>query len=288
MRKQSFADAIDKWFKLGNNLNQRDTIAVRRTTSGLLKLVCPNGEYTKDSVRKCLEYALEARRRVKEQLKKIGGMEFYDVHFSYIDLEGGAERFVTVPEQSGGALVPEGRLAPGTLHTISMGAAEMPGIYRLEIQSIPGTGKANVSGAAPREAVRVAFDYFKANSSRISASIKPGERDFHTHLVDLQNCGLPQTFTLASFIALCSAALGKPVQSQLAVMGDMSLGGTVVQVRNLAESMQVSFDAGAKRILLPMSSVTDIPSVPGELFAKFQTSFYSDPVDAVFKALGVE
>lgn len=288
MRKYSFADAIDKWFKLGNNLNQRDTIGVRRTTSGLLKLVCPNGEYTKDAVRKCLEYALEARRRVKEQLKKIGGMEFYDVHFSYIDLEDGVERFVTVPEQSGGALVPEGRLQPGTLHTISMGASEMPGIYRLEIQSIPGGGKVSVSGVAPREAVKVAFDYFKANSSRVSASIKPGERDFHTHLVELQNSGAPQALTLASFIALCSAALAKPVQSQLAVLGDMSLGGTVVQVRNLAESMQVAFDAGAKRILLPMSSVTDIPSVPGELFAKFQTSFYSDPVDAAFKALGVE
>lgn len=288
MRKHSFADAINKWFKLGNNLNQRDTIAVRHTTSGLLKLVCPNGEYTKESVRKCLEYALETRRRVKEQLKKIGGMEFYDVHFSYIDLEDGVERFVTVPEQSGGALVPEGRLQPGTLHTISMGASEMPGIYRLEIQSIPGGGKVSVSGVAPREAVKVAFDYFKANSSRVSASIKPGERDFHTHLVELQNSGAPQVLTLASFIALCSAALAKPVQSQLAVLGDMSLGGTIVQVRNLAESMQVAFDAGAKRILLPMSSVTDIPSVPGELFAKFQTSFYSDPVDAAFKALGVE
>ena len=288
MRKYSFADAIDKWFKLGNNLNQRDTIAVRRTTSGLLKLICPHGEYSKDIVRQCLEYALEARRRVKEQLKKIGGMEFYDVHFSYIDVEDGVERFVTVPEQSGGALVPEGRLQPGTLHTISMGAAEMPGIYRLEIQSIPGSGKVNVSGVAPREAVKVAFDFFKANSSRVSASIKPGERDFHTHLVELQNSGAPQALTLASFIALCSAALGKPVQPQLAVLGDMTLGGTIVQVRNLAESMQVAFDAGAKRILLPMSSVTDIPSVPGELFAKFQTSFYSDAVDAAFKALGVE
>ena len=288
MRKYSFADAIDKWFKLGNNLNQRDTIAVRRTTSGLLKLICPHGEYSKDIVRQCLEYALESRRRVKEQLKKIGGMEFYDVHFSYIDVEDGVERFVTVPEQSGGALVPEGRLQPGTLHTISMGAAEMPGIYRLEIQSIPGSGKVNVSGVAPREAVKVAFDFFKANSSRVSASIKPGERDFHTHLVELQNSGAPQALTLASFIALCSAALGKPVQPQLAVLGDMTLGGTIVQVRNLAESMQVAFDAGAKRILLPMSSVTDIPSVPGELFAKFQTSFYSDAVDAAFKALGVE
>ena len=288
MRKYNFADAIDKWFKLGNNLNQRDTIAVRRTVSGLLKLVAPAGDYDKAIVRKCLEYALEARRRVKEQLKKIGGMEFYDVHFSYIDLEDSQEKFVSVPEQSGGALIPDGKLAPGTLHTISMGGAEMPGIFRIEIQSISGSGKVSASGAAPKEPVRVAFDYFKANTSRVSASIKPGEHDFHLQLVELQSVGSPQSLTLASFIALCSAALGRPIQSQMAIMGDMSLGGSVVQVRNLAESLQVAFDAGAKKILLPMSSVVDIPTVPGELFAKFQTSFYSDPVDAVFKAIGVE
>lgn len=288
MRKRNFADAIDRWFKLGNNLNQRDTIAVRRTVSGLLKLICPHGEYGKEIVRQCLEYALESRRRVKEQLKKIGGMEFYDVHFSYIDLEAGEERFVTVPEQSGGALIPEGRLNPGTLHTISLGDTEMPGTYRIEIQTIAGSGKVSASGVAPREAVKIAFDYFKANAGRVSASIKAGEHDFHLHLVELQRSGSPKALTLASFIALCSGALAKPAQSQMAVMGDMSLGGTIVQVRNLAESLQVAFDAGAKRILLPMSSVTDIATVPGELFAKFQTSFYSDPVDAVFKALGVD
>ena len=288
MRKRSFSDAIDRYFKLGNNLNQRDTIAVRRTVSGLLKLLCPNGAYTKENVRKCLEYALETRRRIKEQLKKIGGMEFYDVHFSYIDLEDMQERFVAVPEQGGGGLIPEGRLQPGVLHTIAMGASEMPGVYRMEIQAMAGSGKLNVSGSLSREPVKIAFDYFKANAGRVSASIHPTERDYHLHMVELQNSGNPENLTLASFIALCSAALSKPLQAQLAVMGDMTLGGTIAQARNLAESLQVAFDAGAKRILLPMSSVIDIPTVPGELFAKFQTSFYSDPVDAVFKALGVE
>jgi ATP-dependent Lon protease len=288
MRKRSFSDAIDRYFKLGNNLNQRDTIAVRRTVSGLLKLLCPNGAYTKENVRKCLEYALETRRRIKEQLKKIGGMEFYDVHFSYIDLEDMQERFVAVPEQGGGGLIPEGRLQPGVLHTIAMGASEMPGVYRMEIQAMAGSGKLNVSGSLSREPVKIAFDYFKANAGRVSASIHPTERDYHLHMVELQNSGNPENLTLASFIALCSAALSKPLQAQLAVMGDMTLGGTIAQARNLAESLQVAFDAGAKRILLPMSSVVDIPTVPGELFAKFQTSFYSDPVDAVFKALGVE
>ena len=288
MRKRSFADATDKWFKLGNNLNQRDTIAVRRTVSGLLKLTCPHGEFDKESVRKCLEYALETRRRVKEQLKKIGGREFYDVHFSYIDLEDGQERFISVPEQGGGGLIPEGRPNPGTLHTISIGDKGMPGAYRLEIQSMAGGGKMSYSGSGSKEPIRIAFDYFKANAGRVSASIKPSEHDFHLHLVELQNSGAPEALTLASFIALCSASLGKPVQGQMVVLGDMSLGGTITQTRNLAESLQVAFDAGAKRILLPMSSVTDIPTVPGELFAKFQTSFYSDPVDAAFKALGVE
>lgn len=288
MRKRSFADAIDKFFKLGNNLNQRDTIAVRRTVSGLLKLLHPDGAFEKEHVRKCLEYALEARRRVKEQLKKIGGMEFYDVHFSYIDLDDLQERFVSVPEQGGGGLIPEGRPNPGVLHTVAMGEAGMPSVYRMEIQAMAGTGKLSTSGAVSREHARVAFDYFKANAGRVSASVRPAERDFHLHLVELQNAGAPEALTLASLIVLCSAAMGKPALSQLAVMGDMTLGGTITQARNLAESLQVAFDAGAKRILLPMSSVTDLPTVPGELFAKFQTSFYSDPVDAVFKALGVE
>jgi len=288
MRKHSFADAVDRYFKLGNNLNQRDVIAVRRTVSGLLKLLFPHGEYDKEQVRSCLEYALECRRRVKEQLKKIGGMEFYDVHFSYIDKENREERFVSVPEQGGGGLIPEGRVAAGTLYTIAKGAAGMPGVYRLEIQTIAGNGKLSVSGSAPREPVRIAFDYFKAHASRVSASIKAGEQDFHLHLVELQSTGTPETFTLSSFIALCSGALGRSVQGQLVVLGDMSLGGTTSPARALADSLQVAFDAGAKRILLPMCSVSDIASVPGELFAKFQTSFYSDPVDAVFKALGVD
>lgn len=282
MRKRSFSDAIDKWFRLGNNLNQRDTIAVRRTVSGLLKLVCPHGEYDKEAVRHCLEYALESRRRVKEQLKKIGGMEFYDVHFSYIDLEDGQEHFVNVPEQTGGGLIPEGRPKPGIVHTIAMSGNEMPTIYRIEIQTLAGTGKLLVSGPLSREPVR------KAHASRVSGMIRPSEHDFHLHLVDLQGGGEPDVSTLASLIALSSGAIGRPVQSQLVIMGDMSLGGVITPARNLAESLQVAFDAGAKRILLPMSSVGDIPTVPGELFAKFQTSFYSDPVDAVFKAIGVE
>lgn len=292
MRKRNFSDAIDRFFKLGNNLNQRDTIAVRRTVSGLLKLLYPHEDFDREAVRRCLEYALEARRRVKEQLKKIGGMEFYDVHFSYVDNESLQEHFIGVPEQGGGTLIAEGPMNPGTLHTIGTGSNGFLGLYRLELQVIAGNGKLSVSGVGSnqkaKEPIRVAFDYFKANVSRVTASAKAIDHDYHLHVVELHNTGPAHAMTLSSFVALCSGLLAKPLQNQIVVLGDMSLGGSIVPVENLAETLQVAFDAGAKRILIPMSSVGDIPTVPAELFAKFQISFYSDPVDAVFKAVGVE
>ena len=291
MRKRNFGDAITKYFKLGRDLNQRDTIAVRHTVSGLLKLLFPSEEYDKEAVRRCLEYALEARRRVKEQLKKIGGMEFFDVHFSYIDNETLEEKFISVPEQGGGSLIPDGPLNPGVMHTVATGSAGHLGLYRLETQVTAGNGALKTSGlgsnSAAKEAIKVGFDFFKANASRVSASIKAGDHDYHLHVVELHNTGPTTTMTLATFVALCSAVLGKPIQQQMVVLGSMSLGGNIVPVENLAESLQVAFDTGAKRLLLPMASVKDIPTIPGELFAKFQTGFYADATDAVFKALGV-
>jgi ATP-dependent Lon protease len=292
MRKRNFGDAINKHFKLGRDLNQRDTIAVKHTVSGLLKLLYPNEHYDKDAVRRCLEYALETRRRVKEQLKKIGGIEFFDVHFSYIDADTLEERFISIPEQGGGTLIPDGPLNPGVMHTVATGSSGHLGLYRLETQVTGGFGALKTSGlgsnSSAREAIKVGFDYFKANANRVSASIKPGDHDYHLHVVELHNSGPTTAMTLASFIALCSGALNKPLQQQTVVLGSMSLGGNIVPVENLAGSLQVAFDAGAKRILLPMASVKDIPTIPGELFAKFQTSFYADATDAVFKALGVQ
>ncbi len=292
MRKRNFSDAISKYFKLGNNLNQRDTIAVKKTVSGLLKLLYPNEDYDKEAAQKCLEIALESRRRVKKQLKKIGGMEFYDVHFSYIDNNTLEERFISLPEQGGGSLIPDSPLKPGSLHTIGYGSSGHQGLYRLELQVMAGTGKLSISGVGSssktKEPIKVAYDYFRANAARVSASIKALEHDYHLHVIELHNNGPSESITIASLVALSSGLLGKPVQRQMVVLGSMSLGGSVVPVANLAETLQMAFDCGAKRILIPMSSVTDIPTVPGELFAKFQTSFYSDPVDAVFKALGVD
>ena len=292
MRKRTFSDSLDKYFKLGNNLNQRDVIAVRKTVSGLVKLLYPNGEYSKEELEEILAYALVGRRRVKEQLKKIGGMEFYDVHFSYIDVETMDEKFISVPESGGGKLIPEGMLKAGHTYFIGRGNSGMIGVYKIEVESPNGHGKFQVSGIGTdretKEALNTAFNYFKANRKNISASIQVDDVDYLLHIEDLQGVGASKDVSLASFVAMCSSSLKKPMQGSLVILGSMSIGGTIGKVEELANTLQVCFDAGAKKILLPMSSASDISSVPSDLFSKFNISFYNDPEDAVFKALGIE
>jgi len=291
MRKRSYADAIDRYFSLGNNLKQRDVQAIRKTVSGLLKLLFPDGSFTKEDIRDALVYALRVRRRIKEQLKKIGGMEFYDVHFSYIDLETLEEFFVSVPEQGGSSLVSEDILNPGHLYMVSEGDKNTIGLFKLELQTIPGNGKLIRTGVASAskmsDRIKIAHNYFKVNAHRVSGSIHADNADFLLQLIDLQGMGVPEYGGLALFISLCSASLSRSVQPQLAIFGEMTLGGTTEPVNNLAASLQVAFDAGVKRILLPMTSAIDLPTIPPELFTKFQTSFYTDPIDAVIKSLAI-
>ena len=292
MRKRNFGDAIEKYYKLGHDLNQRDVIAVRKSVSGLIKLIYPHGEYTKDDVAEILEYALEGRRRVKEQLKKIGGIEFYDVHFSYLDNDSFEEHFVSVPEQGSGKLIPEGQGKPGHIYTVGRGDTGMFGVYKMETEVVGGNGKFEVTGIGydreAKENLKTAQNYFRANKKLISGSISIETNNFLTHIADCQGVGTTSDLALCSFVGLCGAALHKPVQSQMCILGNMSIGGTISKVEELANTLQVCFDAGAKKILLPMSSAADIATVPSDLFAKFQTSFYTSPEDAVFKALGIE
>lgn len=292
MRKRTFGDAIDKYFRLGNNLNQRDVIAVRKTVSGLIKIIYPHGEFEKEDLEEILRYALVGRRRVKEQLKKIGGMEFYDVHFSYIDNETMREEFISVPEQGSGSLIPEGLGRAGHVYTIGVGDSGMIGIYKIETEVISGSGKFEKTGLGysreAKESIETAFRYFKANSRNMSSSISTTTKDYLMHIQDVNGVGMTSSLSLAAIIAMCSGALNKPVQSQLVILGSVSIGGTINKVEDLANTLQVCFDAGAKKILLPMVNAGDIALVPPELFEKFQIMFYSTAEDAVFKALGVQ
>ena len=292
LRKTQESDALDKYFKLGKNLNQRDTIAVRKTVSGLVKLVYPNEDYTKEELEEILRIALEMRRRVKEQLKKIGGMEFYDVNFSYMDNESFEEKFVSVPEQSSSTLIPDGICSPGQVYTVSPGKSGMIGLFRLESQILPGNGKLTCNGIGAdreaRESTQNAFNYLKANSNHINQSISTTNKDYIIQYQDLQGIGMTNKLSLSTLIALCSIALNKPTLSSMAVLGDISVSGTVSKVENLANTLQVCLDSGAKRILLPTVSAVDIGTVPSELIGTFNLVFYQDASDAVFKALGVE
>ncbi|WP_144533679.1 protease Lon-related BREX system protein BrxL [Bacillus pumilus] len=291
MRKRSFADSIDPYFKIGNNLNQRDTIAVRKTVSGMVKLIYPHGEYTKEDIEEIIQYAMEGRRRVKEQLKKIGGMEFYDVMFSYIDKESLEEEYVSVPEQGGGKLIPEGMDKPGHVYVVGHGNSGMIGVYKLENQVVSGTGKFDKSGVGSyreaRESLDTAFRYFTANSKSISNAISTKTKDYLMHISDLQGIGLTDELAIAELIGLCSGALDKPVQESTVVIGNMTVGGTIAKVEEFANVLQVCVDAGAKKVLIPASSVMDLQTVPPDLLVKVQPVFYADPIDAVFKALGV-
>lgn len=292
MRKVPQTDSFDKYFKLGRCLNQRDTIAVRKMVSGLTKLLYPDGKYTEGEIEEILKYAIEGRRRVKEQLKKIGGMEFYDVQFSYIRLSNMEEVFVPVLEQGGGKLIPEGIGKPGHVYTVANGTNGMMGLFKFETTMTEGSGKFDVTGLQSaketKESVKTAQNYFRANAKQISASIAVDSKDYLMHIQDCQGVGLDSNISLAAMTAYCSCALERPVQPQMCVLGSMSIGGTINKVEELASTLQVAFDAGAKRILIPMSSAADIATVPADLFAKFQISFYSSPEDAIVKALGIE
>lgn len=292
LRKEQYGDAIDHYFRLGKNLNQRDTIAVRRMADGYLKLLYPDGNFTKEEVEEVLRISLEMRRRVKEQLKKLGGMEFYDVNFSYIDNETFEEHYVSVPEQGGGKLIPEGMCSPGQVYTVSRGKSGMLGVFRLESQMLPGNGKFERTGIGSdrdaKESTNTAFNFLKANGNRISGSISTTTKDYMINYQDLQGIGMTGKLALPTLIALCSIALGRPTMSSLAVLGEISISGTMMKVDELANSLQVCLDSGAKRVLLPITSAVELGTVPADLIGSFNLIFYSSAEDAVFKALGVE
>lgn len=292
LRKEQYGDALDQYYRLGKNLNQRDTIAVRRTVDGLLKLVYPDGVFGKAELEEILKIALEMRRRVKEQLKKLGGMEFYDVNFSYIDNESFEEHYVSVPEQGGGKLIPEGVCNPGQVYTVAQGKSGMLGVFRLESQMLPGSGKFSYTGLGAdrecREACNTAYNFLKANGSHISGSIDLSQRDYIINYQDLQGIGMTSKLGLPTLIALCSIALNKPLLSSAAVLGEISISGSIQKVPELANALQVCLDSGAKKVLIPATSMVEFATVPADLMAAFQIIPYQSAEDAVFKALGVD
>ena len=286
LRKISYGDAFDRYFTLGRDLNQRDTIAVRKTVSALVKLIYPNGKFNKDDIEEILIKALEYRRRIKEQLKKMAGMEFFATNFSYIDNESGEEKYISLKEQGGSKLIPEGQLKVGSLYTVSLSANNIKGVYKIEGQISTGRGRVTVFDNKYKKTFENAFNYLKINSKRVNGAINISEKEFYLSVIDEKNIGVSENLTLGGFIAMCSNALNRQVLAQTVILGDMALSGSILEVQSLADSLQIAREAGAKRALIPLLNAKDMGTLPPDILGEVQLIFYQDPIDAVQKALG--
>jgi ATP-dependent Lon protease len=292
LRKESYTDLPERYFKFGPHLSGRDQKATRKTVSGLIKLLHPDGQVTKEEVEEYMRFGMEMRRRVKEQLRKIAGVEYWDVNFSYRDLETGKEQLVPVPEMGGGQIIEPGPMAPGSIYTIGKDVETGKlALFRLEVQMTSGSGRiiplGNLSKTM-KEAIKTADAYLKAHIKDLGITKDVKSYDYSIQAVNLSQAKEGAETAAAFYIALVSALIEKPLREQMVVLGEMSVQGMLVKVANLTERLQLALESGAKYALVPSENKRDLADVPDELLNKLQVSFYTDPTNAAIRAMGLE
>ncbi len=290
LRKHNFTEVIDRHFSLGSHLNARDVKAVRKTVSGLVKLIYPHGEMSRDELAEIVELALEGRRRVKEQLKKIGSFEYHQTSFSYTDNETREERFVGVPEQGGRDMISSDPLAPGSVYTASVDDQGKVGLYRLEVGCSPGSGKLKIAGGVSgvmRESLQRAFAYLAAQKVKIGISQQVDTTDFHVEGIDLLSNHVPCEAGIALIVAMYSAIKKQSALAGLVILGDLSIQGNIKSLRSLVEPLQTGMDNGARRVLVPLENKRNFLEVSGDIVERVDPIFFSDPMTAAIKALGM-
>src|SRR5262245_3891011 len=290
LRKYNYTELLDHSFALGAHLNARDVKAVRKTVSGLAKLVYPHGEVSKEELAELVELALEGRRRGKEQLQKMGAFEYHQTSFSYIDSDTREERFVGVPEQGGRDMIATDPLAPGSVYTASVDDQGKVGLYRLEVGSAPGTGKLRIAGGiegAMKESMQRAFAYILGHKVAMGIGQQIDTTDFHVEAIDLLSNRVPCEAGIALVIAIYSALKKHSVLPALVILGDLSIQGNIKAIRSLAEPLQVGMDNGARRALIPLENKRHFLEVSGDIVERVDPVFFSDPMTAAMKALGM-
>jgi len=290
LRKHNFTEAIDRHFSLGSHLNARDVKAVRKTVSGLVKLIYPHGEMSREELAEIVELAIEGRRRVKEQLKKLGSFEYHQTSFSYIDNDTREERFVGVPEQGGRDMIAPDPLAPGSVYTASVDDQGKVGLYRIEVGYSPGTGKLKIAGGIDgtmKESIQRAFAYMAGQKVKMGISQQADTTDFHVEAIDLLSNRVPCEAGIALIVALYSAIKKQSVLAGLVILGDLSIQGNIKSLRSLAEPLQVGMDNGARRALIPLENKRNFLEVSGDIVERVDPIFFSDPMTAAVKALGL-
>lgn len=293
MRKRDYTHHLDDFFRLNGDFNTRDEIGVRKTFSGLMKLLFPDEKMTHDDAKMILDYAIEGRRRVKEQLKIMAGIEFMDVNLGYSELDNpAAVTIVGVPEQSDNSLVPEAPLQPGHVFGIGRSIEGKHAVYKLENKAVAGSCHFQYEGIgsrSARESIDAAWSYFVNNANRVAAGMHLDKKDYLLFFNDLQAKGSSDEVSLAEFVGLCSAACNRPVAAGLAIPGVLRLSGSMDEVKGLEDILRVAKNAGAKRILLPFGAIKDLQAIPMELASSVSPDFYpdGDAVSAARKALGI-
>ncbi len=290
LRKHNFTEIIDHYFSLGPHLNARDRKAVRKTVSGLAKIIFPHGEVTRSELEEILELAIEGRRRVKEQLKKMGSFEFYQTSFSYTSQESGEEKFVGVPEQGGRDLISGDPLSPGSVYAAGVTGDGTVGLYRVEVSATNGTGKLKTAGGVSgvtREAVQRAFSFLQAKKSDLSIARDLDTSDLHVEIIDLLGNHVEAEIGVAFFVAAYSLLRKTPVAPALLVLGDMSVQGNIKPLRSLSEPLQVAMDNGAKRALIPIENKRNFLDVSADVVEHVDPVFFGDPKTAAMKVLGI-
>ena len=290
LRKHTFTEVLDRSFSLGTHLKSRDVKAVRKTVSGLVKLIYPNGEHSKEEIAELVELSLEGRRRVKEQLKKMGSFEFHQTSFSLIDNETREEKFVGVPEQGGRDMISLDPLAAGSVYTSSVDDHAKVGLYRLEVGCSPGTGKLKIAGGVDglmRESINRAFAYLMGQKVKMGVGQQVDVTDFHVEAIDLLSNHVPCEAGIALVVAVYSALKRLPVQAGLVILGDLSIQGNIKPMRSLAEPLQVAMDNGARKALIPLENKRNFLEVSGDIVERVDPVFFSDPMTAAMKALGM-
>jgi ATP-dependent Lon protease len=292
LRKESYTDVVERYFRFGTHLTGRDQKAVRKTVSGLIKLLHPDGQVTKDEVEEYMILAMEMRRRVKEQLKKIAGVEYWDVNFSYIDQEKREEKFVGVPEMGGGQIILPGTMAPGSIYTIGRDVdSGKLALFLLQTQIGPGSGRFITLGnlsKTMKEGIKTAEAYLKANIKNLGITRDFKSYDFSVQAINLSQAKEGAETAVAFFVSIVSALLEKSARDQLVVLGEMSVQGLLLKVSNLTERLQLALESGAKQVLVPSENKRDLADVPDEVLNKLQVIFYTDPTNAAVRAMGLE
>lgn len=279
LRKATYTDALDKYFSLGSHLKQRDTKPVKKTVSGFIKLLHPDGNYTKDDVREYLTLALEMRRRVKEQLKRIGGMEFWDTNFSYIDKDTQEEHYVGLPEESGSNLIENNPLPPGVCYTCTDDADNFT-LVRIEIVATPGKGKLQISGTSAsivKENIRNTYQYIKANEKQIlNEQHSLSNFDINVQITNLLGKSVGSGVGSASYIAMLSALYKRNLKNGLAVLGNISIGGAIERANNFSDKITLLSENGAKIVVVPMDNLQELATVPQSVLGKTDVPFYGN------------